>query len=192
MTVSRISTALLAVQLALVSSIAAKYLYERQTCPRVWTRAVAYDPSLIMRGRYLSIQLRIDACGIRPHLAKDQPMTPEDNETLYFADQNGNMMGQLPIIVGVQNGRLAALRIEYDEANHISQDMTIQRKARCSEALLQQPTDFYISESAQSPFPLAKGAELWVEVTIPPLGPPRPLALAIKSSNGHWQPLNYR
>ena len=64
MTFARTSIALLAIQLAVVSSIAAKYLYQRSTCPKVWTRAVAYDPSMIMRGRYISAQLHVDVCGV--------------------------------------------------------------------------------------------------------------------------------
>jgi len=50
-TLSAASLALLIIQLALVSTVAAKYLYQRWTCPRVWTRAVAMDPEFPMRGR---------------------------------------------------------------------------------------------------------------------------------------------
>src|SRR5208337_4796749 len=56
------SIALLLIQVALVSSIATKYLYQRTTCPRVWTRATAHDQQLPMRGRYLSLQLTVDGC----------------------------------------------------------------------------------------------------------------------------------
>ena len=45
MKLSKTSLVLLALQLAIVSTIAAKYLYQRITCPRVWTRTVAYDPA---------------------------------------------------------------------------------------------------------------------------------------------------
>ena len=45
MKLSKTSIALLIIQLAIVSTIAAKYLYQRSTCPRVWTRAAAYDPN---------------------------------------------------------------------------------------------------------------------------------------------------
>ncbi len=45
------SVALLVIQLALVCSVPAKYLYQRWSCPRVWTRAAAYDPELVMRFR---------------------------------------------------------------------------------------------------------------------------------------------
>ena len=62
MKLAKASIALLLIQLALVSSIAGKYLYQRWRCPRVWTRTVAYDPELLMRGRYLSVQLIVDGC----------------------------------------------------------------------------------------------------------------------------------
>ena len=60
---SRVSIALLVLQLLIVSTVAGKYIYQRVTCPRVWTRAAAYDPSLVMRGRYLSLQLIVTAIG---------------------------------------------------------------------------------------------------------------------------------
>src|ERR1035441_4689994 len=62
MKISKTSIVLLVIQLALVSSIAAKYLYQRSTCPRVWTRTAAYDPNMVMRGRYLSLRLTVDGC----------------------------------------------------------------------------------------------------------------------------------
>ena len=37
---------LLVVQLVLVLSIAAKYVYERKVCPRVWVRTAQIDPDL--------------------------------------------------------------------------------------------------------------------------------------------------
>ena len=60
-TLSAASLALLVIQLALVSTFAAKYLYQRWTCPRVWTRA-ASDPLLPMSGRYLALRLTVDGC----------------------------------------------------------------------------------------------------------------------------------
>ncbi len=68
---SKASIALLVIQLAIVSTVAAKYLYQRASCPRVWTRTAAYDPALIMRGRYLSLQLTVDGCGSTLPSAKD-------------------------------------------------------------------------------------------------------------------------
>ncbi len=192
MKLARTSLLVLGIQLALVSSIAAKYLYQRNTCPRVWTRAVAYDPEMLMRGRYLSMQLKIDACGITLPIAKEQSKDSFEHRVIFEFDGSGTYETQLPIIVAAKNGKLVAERIAPSPHEHRSQDLILNQNAACSEAALQVPVDFYLSETAKSPFPLAKGTELWVEVTVPPAGPPRPIGLAIKSSDGTWQPLNYR
>ena len=46
-----------ALQCALVLSLTGKLLYDRGTCPRVWVKTLPYDPSLPIRGRYLSLTL---------------------------------------------------------------------------------------------------------------------------------------
>jgi hypothetical protein len=191
-TFARTSIALLAIQLAIVSSIAAKYLYQRATCPKVWTRAVAYDPSMLMRGRYISAQLKVDACGIRLPLSKDSAVNSGDGRAYFDVDGSGTVTAQFPVIVTVRNQKLVAERIAASKDGHNSLDLVLQKGAFCSEATLWMPVDFYLSEKAKSPFPLAKGSELWVEATIPPKGPPRPIALAVKDENDRWQPLNYR
>ncbi len=55
---------LIVIQVLLVSTIAGKFLYERKVCPRVWTRAAQVDPDSPLRGRYLILPLRVDACGL--------------------------------------------------------------------------------------------------------------------------------
>src|SRR5438552_3496591 len=77
MKLAKTSIALLVIQLVIVSSIAAKYFYQRSTCPRVWTRGAAYDPALVMRGRYLSLQLTVDGCNSTLPSAK-QARYPRD------------------------------------------------------------------------------------------------------------------
>src|SRR5689334_17961281 len=44
-------------QALMVLSLTGKLLYDRATCPRVWVRTAPWDPSLPIRGRYLSLQL---------------------------------------------------------------------------------------------------------------------------------------
>jgi hypothetical protein len=61
----------------------------------------------------------------------------------------------------------------------------------CDALRLQQPVDFYIAEHAADPTALRQGEELWIEVTVPPKGPPRPLQLALKD-NGAWKPLAFQ
>jgi uncharacterized membrane-anchored protein len=194
MTVARTSIALLVIQLALVSSIAAKYLYQRQTCPKVWTRAAAFDPETVMRGRYLSTQLKIDACGIKMPLAHDQTMASDNQRTYFDPRGDGTLSQLLEVTIGVKNGTLVAEHIAKSPQEHNSQSLSLRKGVACSEATLWTPVDFYLPEHAIDPLATQRssGQELWVEVTIPPAGPPRPLGLAIKTSDGQWQPLNYR
>jgi len=192
MKLSRASIALLLIQLCIVSSIAAKYLYQRSTCPKVWTRAVAYDPELTMRGRYLSTQLNVDACGVQLPVATNSRRAP----AIQF-DIHGKVVEAgryLSAQLAVKNGKLTVNKFTDDDPDdHAGQELLIRDTPEtCAQSTLQKAVNLYISESAKSPFPLPKGSELWVEVTVPPKGPPRPIAMAIKDSAGHWQPLNYR
>jgi hypothetical protein len=47
-------------------------------------------------------------------------------------------------------------------------------------AALQEPVLFFIPENAPDPSRLNPGEELWVEVTVPKRGPPRPIRLGLK------------
>jgi hypothetical protein len=192
MSVARTSLALLAIQLVLVSSIAAKYLLDRSISPRVWARAVAYDPSMIMRGRYLSTQLKIDACGINLPIAGNQPPAPEDGRIYFSTNGTGDLTEHVSVIMGTKDGKLVAERIVDSRDGRNGQNIVLHKGQTCSDATLWRPVDFYLSETAKSPFPLRTGQELWVEVTVPSAGPPRPISLAIKSADSQWQPLNYR
>jgi hypothetical protein len=61
----------------------------------------------------------------------------------------------------------------------------------CDALRLEEPVDFYIAEHAASPLPIKPGQELWMEVTVPPKGPPRPLQLALKDGS-NWKPLAFQ
>jgi hypothetical protein len=189
-TLSGVSLALLIVQLALVSTIAAKYLYQRWTCPRVWTRAAAVDPKLPMRGRYLALQLTVDGCQSTLPSAKDAAFPRKYDGTVkpgpYTVLQNTNWFrANLKVV----NNTLVAVRPEGQEDPSAGQEIEGDAGAPCDEMKLDSATDFYISGAAQSPLPLKPGQELWIEVTVPPKGPPRPLQLALKD-NGAWKPLD--
>ena len=64
---------LLAIQLVLVLSVAGKYWCERRNCPRVWVKTAQYDPSTPLRGRYLGLQLMVDACQLPRDKAQFYP-----------------------------------------------------------------------------------------------------------------------
>jgi len=192
---SGVSLALLVVQLLLVSTIAAKYLFERWTCPRVWTRAAAVDPESPMRGSYLKLQLIVDGC---------QSTLPSARLATFPRDVNGavkpgpftlRQQSSQPVYFNanlkVRNNQLFAVRVEGQENDAGAEEVVAQPGAPCDQMQLQSPTDFYIAEHAQSPLPLKPGQELWVEVTVPPTGPPRPTQLALKQ-NGAWKPLAFQ
>ena len=56
-------------------------------------------------------------------------------------------------------------------------------------AVLDQPLAFFISEHVPDPSIRPPGEELWVEVTLPRRGPPRPIRLGIKK-DGVLTPLD--
>ncbi len=186
---SGVSVALLVVQLLLVCSIAAKYLVQRWTCPRVWTRAVAYDPALPMRGRYLALQLMEDGC---------QSTLPSAKMATFPRDVTGAVnTGQFVVRpqpvefradLKEENNRLVAVRIEGAETSDAGEEISAMPGGPCDQMHLASGTDFFVAERAQSPLPLQPGEELWIEVTVPPKGPPRPLQLAVKD-NGARKPL---
>jgi hypothetical protein len=190
MKLAKTSVALLVIQLALVSSIAAKYLYQRWSCPRVWTRTTAYDPEMVMRGRYLSVQLTVDGCkstlpsAMQTTVPRDKNGVPTGNTFKINAAESVEFLARLK----VEDNKLVAIRIPESESQTGGQMVGALPGASCESLRLDTPVDFYIEEHAASPTPVKAGQELWMEVTIPPKGPPRPIQLALKT-DGVWKPL---
>jgi hypothetical protein len=189
-TLSGVSLVLLVVQLAIVSTVAAKYLYQRWSCPRVWTRAEAIDPEMPMRGRYLALQLIVDGCPSTLPSAKDAAFPRKYDGTVrpgpYMLRQSTSSFSAN---LKVENNQLVAVRIEGQEDSSAGQEVEGFAGAPCDQMRLASTTDFFIADTAQSPLPLKPGQELWIEVTVPPNGPPRPIQLALKD-NGAWRPLD--
>ncbi|MGD0800395.1 MAG: hypothetical protein ABR906_03685 [Terracidiphilus sp.] len=191
--ISGASLVLLVIQLALVTSIAAKYLYQRQSCPRVWTRTAAYDPEMVMRGRYLSLQLTVDGCqstlpsALRATFPRNSDGTTKP--TGYQVDWQGIVYFNAKL--KVEGSKLLAIRIPEADLTSKGVQVIAMPGTSCDALRLSEPVDFYIAEHAKDPSRLTKGQELWIEVTVPPKGPPRPLQLALKD-NGAWKPLAFQ
>lgn len=193
MKLAKTSIALLVIQLALVSSIAAKYLYERWTCPRVWTRTVVYDPELLMRGRYLSVQLVVDGCQSTLPSAKQAKM-PRNLEGVPVGKTfsiNSPGPVQFPAKLKVDGNKLMAIRIPDSDSRTSGVMVEALPGSSCEDLRLNEPVNFYIAEHAANPTPAKQGQELWIEVTVPPKGPPRPIQLALKQE-GVWKPLAFQ
>jgi hypothetical protein len=190
---SKASVALLLVQLAIVSSVAAKYLYQRITCPRVWTRTSASAPELPMRGRYLSLQLVVDGCQSTLPSAKAAKFPRDINGAVRPGDYSIGL-GQpvrFPAELKIENNKLFAFWIQNEEKQEDGLLVEAPPGAACEDFRLAAPVDFYLAEHAADPSRLKPGQELWIEVTLPPKGPPRPIQLALKD-NGVWKPLAFQ
>jgi hypothetical protein len=163
---------LVLVQLVLVLSVAGKYLYERETRARVWTRAAQYDPSLPLRGRYLALQLMVDACALSRDAEHTIPGYPE-----------GHPFSSWNVSLTVANGKLVP-HIETSWSSRAGGTLTLFADKPCDQAILSNQVMLFVPDRAQLPFPLPAGQELWVEVTLPPSGPPRPIQMALSGAGG--------
>jgi hypothetical protein len=172
MTLRAKGLAVLAVQLALVLSIAAKYAWERHTCPRVWTRTTQFDPEQPIRGRYLALTLHATACGLPPGKSGDVFGFNAKREWSSVPAQKWT------VLPAARDGKLAPVVADEMKPGE-TQELTLIPGQPCDFATLSESVDFFIPEHAKQPFPLAPGEELWAEVTVPPSGPPRPVRLAI-------------
>jgi hypothetical protein len=165
MNLSRKGIILTVLQLAIVVSLAAKYALDRARFPRVWAQTVAYDPDLPIRGRYLSVRLRVNA---------DQVYSgselPKGNAGFFLGDTRD-------VYLRSENGHLLASPAPRPTGLSVTR-----WKTRTGEvaAVLSEPVSYFLPEHAIDPSRPQAGEELWVEVTVPANGPPRPIRLAVK------------
>ncbi len=179
---SRSALILLAVQLFFVLSVAGKYLYERETCPRIWARATEIDPDQPLRGGYLALLLLIDACS----LPQDQKHFVSSYKYPYERAQKGYWTWD--VVLTATNGRLTPQLEDRPKDPDNVQRITLSADKPCNNVPVTADEEFFILDRAKDPFPLHSDQELWVEVTIPPSYPPRPIQLALSSKAG-FQPL---
>ena len=150
-----------ALHVALVAGVGATLLVDRATKPRVWARSAPYDPELPIRGRY--VRLRLEAV---PAPGFDAPLAYDRNVTL--STRNGQLVAT-PADSGANLARITAR-----EGERI--------------ALLAIPVAYFIPEHIPDPSTRKPDEELWVEVTVPRKGPPRPIRLGVRR-NGVLTPL---
>ena len=146
-----------------------------------------------MRGRYLSLQLNVDGCGSTLPSAKDAQFPRNRNGVPggnTFSIRAANTVW-FQARIAVKDNKLIAIRVPESDTSTPTQSVAAWPGAACDQMRITQPVDFYIAEHATDPTRLKAGQELWIEVTLPPKGPPRPLQLALKD-NGAWKPLAFQ
>jgi hypothetical protein len=166
------SLAVAVLHILIVLSLGGKLLYDRQTRPRVWVKTVSVDPDLPIRGRYMALQLQVQAPWFQP------------KENYSWSS----------VTLAVDNGTLVANKSDTFTGMSISSWRNPRpnqpNQPPPSVLFLDQGVLFFLPEHAE--FPRIKpGEELWAEVTIPRKGPPRPIQLALKRGT-EWKPLTYR
>lgn len=139
-------------QCALVLTVAGKYALDRERLPRVWAMATPVDPYLPVRGRYVSLRLRVEGV---------------DATVLWT-----------PARLAAVDGRLVATPDP-------------QGTVHVMRGALTDPVAFFIPENVPDPSRRPRGEELWVEVSVPQRGLPRPIRLGLKK-DGVIAPLPLR
>jgi hypothetical protein len=84
----------------------------------------------------------------------------------------------------VRNGRLFAEPVSYDSGVQVN-------RWGDRPGSIAEPVAFFISERVSDPSRRPRGEELWVEVSVPRHGVPRPIRLAVKK-DGVLTPLELR
>ena len=191
-------------QLTIVGSLAAKFAHDRATRPRVWVKVGYYDPDLPIRGRYAALQVELDTPGLFP----EKPLV-EDLRNETPATKSGRAAAQLnpgsypgtaryfpvweskPVRLEVRDGKLVAVA---DPKSSLTAQYSRDGEG-ISHVFLQDQIDFFVPENATnlpgwhwSRDPLSHN-EWWAEVTIPRMGPPRPIRLGIKKPGEQIMPL---
>ena len=139
--------------LLIVSSLGAKLLVDRATRPRAWARTMPFDPDLPLRGRY--VRLRVEGRA---------------------GDGWETSTGSAAVSLSVRDGLLELVPASSDTGltGHLFPG------GGPRTAVLDQPVAYFIPEHVPDPSQRPPGEELWVEVTLPRHGGPRPIRLAVK------------
>jgi hypothetical protein len=156
------------VHVAIVASLGAKLMLDRATRPRVWAKAAPVDPNLPIRGRYVS--LRIEALVGRGLTFPQSKTTTQPDGTRWTP-----LPQPVPVDLVVHDAGLVALPSAGSSRVYARASLTSQNVA-----LIEPPLAYFIPEHVPDPSRRAPGEELWVEVTLPRRGPPRPIRLGIK------------
>lgn len=147
-------------QMLLVGSLGAKLLLDRVSYPRVWVPASATNPSAPIRGRYLS--LRVDAA-IGPGLELPGP-----------APVSG-LAPTRPVRLVIEGSRLTALPAT---GSTLMARGVRRRGERVAELVT--PLAYYVPGTGRDWLPRGADAIIWVEVTVPPRGGPRPIRIGVR------------
>jgi hypothetical protein len=155
-------------QAGLLLSLGAVMQTDRIRLPRAWVQTAPHDPELPIRGRYVSLRLLVPA----PKLRSLLPL-PEERRCWQ------------PVWLVARGDRLEALpKVPAAAAAVSSHRACIEELDGAAMARLDEPVAFFIPPDVQDPSQRTDGKTLWVEVTLPAKGPPRPIRLGLSPQGG--------
>ena len=169
---SRPGFLLAGVQAALILSTAAMFWFDRQISPRAWVPTVPVDPNLPIRGRYITLNM----------------VVPLRSNSLKTSDGDLLNTRQKVLLVAVGDRLIALID---DQAKYNLIDGSIRRNGDDLVVNPDHELAFFIPPDVQDPSIQPDGRTLWVEVTVPRFGAPRPIQLGFEA-NGLIQPLRLR
>ena len=154
------------VHVALVGSLGAKLLVDRARLPHAWARTMPFDPSTPLRGRYVRLGVEI-------------PLAGGVAEEGSYAESSVRLRAVDDRVIGEIDSARGALRLQ------------LRREDGAWSSRLAEPVPFFIPEHVPDPSVRAAGEELWVELTLPAKGSPRPIRLGVMRA-GTLTPLELR
>ncbi|HWJ04237.1 MAG TPA: hypothetical protein VNS57_00420 [Steroidobacteraceae bacterium] len=161
--------AVAALQVGLIGAVAGTLYFERATLPRAWMESAGFDPDLPIRGRYVALNLLpastagagwpttdgAYACG-RLEVRDGAVVAVAQEPTASGLPSTGS-----PCFIRRGDGSVTTARWQ-----------------------LVQPVAFFLPEHVRDPTLDVQPGELWVEVTVPPDGAPRPIRLGLRRDDG--------
>ena len=165
---------LASVQLSILLLIGFSLWIDRMTRPRAWVATEPFDPNLPIRGRYLSLRLVV-------------PFEAGGRKSTALAESSSSSNSSSTVQLKVLDNRLVAFEGD-GGARHAGS-----RRSRggAEVVVLQEPLAFFIPADVRDPSRRAADDPLWVEVTLPHSGSPRPVRLG-EEREGRIVPLDLR
>lgn len=152
------------VHAGLMGALGLKLLADRARLPRGWVLTAPYDPSTPLRGRYVRLALEI-------------PLMPAPADSVTYRLSGVRLHSVDGKVVGEPDDSVRSPRVQFWNEGGA-------RRSR-----LEHPVAFFIPEHVPDPSRRPQGEQLWVEVTLPRSGPPRPIRLGVMR-DGRLTPLD--
>jgi hypothetical protein len=152
----------------LLLSLAGQLLLDRATRPRGWILSEPVDPHLPIRGRYVNLALLVPAPSPPSDLAWPLP-----GERVVLRSEASRVRASLATAATPRSRSLPAT----PEGGHWRLGPSVA---------------YFIPPGVADPSRRPPGERLWVEVTLPSQGPPRPIRLGVRRGEGPITPLELR